>query len=126
MGDTQCEKLPVEVCGAGCVTEEGPEECHDKTKDVVIDVPEEVCDLNPQKTCRFVTKLAPSLKPKHECSIIPKQVCSLKFSSPKQVDKPLTEEWCLDDTAPVAPGETYDEENAIGDPIVFPDSTKRV
>ena len=29
-GDTKCEKLPVEICGAGCVTEEQPEECHDK------------------------------------------------------------------------------------------------
>ena len=30
VGDTACEKLPVEICGAGCVTEEQPEECHDK------------------------------------------------------------------------------------------------
>ena len=30
VGDTSCEKLPVEICGAGCVTEEQPEECHDK------------------------------------------------------------------------------------------------
>ena len=30
VGDTKCEKLPVEICGAGCVTEEQPEECHDK------------------------------------------------------------------------------------------------
>ena len=50
MVDTTCEKLPVEICGAGCVTEEGPEECHDKQIDSLVDVPEEVCDLNPQKT----------------------------------------------------------------------------
>ena len=30
VGDTKCEKLPVEICGAGCVTEEQPEECHNK------------------------------------------------------------------------------------------------
>ena len=30
LGDTRCSSLPVEVCGAGCVTEEGEEECHDK------------------------------------------------------------------------------------------------
>ena len=30
LADTQCEKLPVEICGAGCVFEEGPEKCHDK------------------------------------------------------------------------------------------------
>ncbi|CAB4054162.1 unnamed protein product [Lepeophtheirus salmonis] len=49
VGDTKCEKLPIEICGAGCVTEEGPEECHDKTITSLVDVPEEVCDLNPQK-----------------------------------------------------------------------------
>jgi len=125
VGDTQCEKLPINVCGAGCTTEEGPEECHDKTNDVVIEVPEEVCDLNPRKTCHLATRLVPNLKPKHECSTIPKQVCSLKFSSPQQVDKPLREEWCLDET-PAPPGETYDEANAIGDPIVFPEDRKRI
>merc|ERR1719291_1634241 len=31
VGDTKCEKLPTELCGAGCSFEEGPEECHDKT-----------------------------------------------------------------------------------------------
>lgn len=30
VGDTQCEKLPLEICGAGCITEEGNEECHNK------------------------------------------------------------------------------------------------
>ena len=30
VGDTTCERLPIEICGAGCVTEEQPEECHDK------------------------------------------------------------------------------------------------
>merc|ERR1711962_977857 len=31
VGDSSCEKLPVEICGAGCPFEEGAEECHDKT-----------------------------------------------------------------------------------------------
>jgi len=30
VGDTNCEKLPVQVCGAGCTFQEGPQECHDK------------------------------------------------------------------------------------------------
>jgi hypothetical protein len=37
--------------------EPGPEECHDKVFVSVVDVPEEVCDLNPVKSCRFATKL---------------------------------------------------------------------
>ena len=49
VGDTSCEKLPVEICGAGCSYEEGDEKCHDKTLATVVEVPEEICDLNPQK-----------------------------------------------------------------------------
>merc|ERR1711881_660540 len=82
----------------------------------LIDVPEEVCDLNPQKTCRFQTKLVPKLKPAHECTVIPKETCHLKFSSPKQVDKPLKTKWFLDPT-PATPGETYDESDAWAAPV---------
>jgi len=116
VGDTGCEKLPVEICGAGCIYEEGAEECHDKVIASLVDVPEEVCDLNPQKTCRFVTKLVPKLSPKHECTIVPKETCNLKFSQPKQVPKPLLTRWCLDPT-PAAPGNSYEEEESLGDPI---------
>jgi len=116
VGDTKCEKLPVEICGAGCVTEEGDEECHDKTVTSLVDVPEEVCDLNPQKVCKFQTKLVPKLKPAHECTIIPKETCHLKFDTPRQVEKDLKTKWCLDDTPPEA-GETYDEDAALGEPL---------
>ena len=30
VGDTNCERLPIEICGAGCTIEQQPEECHDK------------------------------------------------------------------------------------------------
>merc|ERR1712226_1650061 len=96
--------------------EEGPEECHDKTLVSLVDVPEEHCDLNPQKICKYVTKLVPKLSPKHECTIVPKETCILKFSPPAQVDKPLQTRWCLDDT-PASPGESYDEDNALGEPL---------
>merc|ERR1712037_920595 len=111
VGDTGCEKLPIEICGAGCTFEEGDEECHDKTIATLVDVPEEVCDLNPQKTCRFVTKLVPKLKPEHQCTTVPKETCTLKFTQPEQVDKPLLTRWCLDPT-PAAPGDSYDESEA--------------
>ena len=114
VGDTGCEKLPVEICGAGCTFEEGPEECHDKTIASLVDVPEEICDLNPQKTCKFVTKLVPSLSPKHECTMVPREVCTLKFTQPRQVPKPLMTKWCLDPTPP-SPGQSYDESEALGD-----------
>ena len=117
VGDTKCEKLPVEICGAGCVFEEGPKECHDKVVTSLVDIPEEVCDLNPQKICKFQTKLVPKLKPKSECTIIPKETCTLKFDTPKPVDKDLKTKWCLDDSPPT-PDETY--EDSPNPPITKP------
>ena len=110
VGDTSCEKLPIEICGAGCVFEEGPEECHDKVITSLVDVPEEVCDLNPQKICKLETKLVPRLKPEHQCTIVPQETCHLKFSPARQVPKPLQTRWCLDPT-PAAPGALYGDEN---------------
>ena len=75
-----------------------------------------MCDLNPQKTCRFATKLVPRLKPSHQCTIVPKEVCTLKFTTPRQVKKPLLTKWCLDDS-PVTQGQSYDESNSLADPI---------
>lgn len=116
VGDTSCEKLPIEICGAGCTAQEGAEECHDKVITSLIDVPEETCDLNPQKTCRFVTKLVPKLKPKAECTIIPKETCLLKFTQPQQVKKTLKTKWCQDPT-PAEPGDKY-EESADTPPVI--------
>ena len=62
----------------------------------------------------FVTKLVPSLSPKHECTMVPREVCTLKFTQPRQVPKPLMTKWCLDPTPP-SPGQSYDESEALGD-----------
>jgi len=112
VGDTRCEKLPIEICGAGCTSEEGPEECHNKQIDTLVDVPEETCDLNPQKTCRLVTKLVPSLKPTEECTTVPQETCNLKFTQPKRSQKPLRTEWCLDEEQATAPQADYSSSNA--------------
>ena len=64
---------------AGCHLKPGPEECNDKTIVSVVEVPEEVCDLNP----------------------------------PRKVQKPLLTKWCLEP----APGQSYEEKNAKGEPI---------
>ena len=133
VGETQCEKLPLEICGAGCITEEGNEECHNKEGillicsyflimfrvvfclclvDTVIDVPEEICDLNPQKTCRFVTRLVPQLKPKAQCTTVPQEVCHLKLGTPRKETKPLKNEWCLDEGS-VERDESYDAASQV-------------
>jgi len=120
VGDTSCEKLPVELCGEGCKVEEGEEECHDKEVDTLVDVPEEVCDLNPQKTCRFQTKLVPKLKPEHECTIIPQEICQLKFDSAREEVKPFMSKWCIDPNEEIVPDQTYDENS--GDEPLGPES----
>ena len=51
--------------------------------------------------CQHGTKLAPNLKPVHECTVIPQETCSLKHTSPRKAQKPLISEWCQDDSPPV-------------------------
>ncbi len=123
VGDTNCEKLPIEICGSGCTTNEGPEECHDKIITSLVDVPEETCDLNPQKTCRFITKLVPKLKPKPECTLIPKETCQLKFTQAKPVAKVLKTRWCQDPT-PAENDDTYQE--GPGTPPLITSGTSQV
>merc|ERR1712241_855265 len=96
LADTSCEKLPVKICGAGCNYVDGDEECHDKVITTIVNIPEEICDLNPQKSCRFATKLVPKLDPVRECTVVPKETCRMVFAKPKVVKKPLETVWCLD------------------------------
>merc|ERR1711973_1040250 len=55
--ETECKKVPKELCGpSGCEPKPGPEECFPRTETVVSEVPEETCNLEPQKECKHVTK----------------------------------------------------------------------
>ena len=66
---TGCSKEPREICAlAGCGFKEGPEECFDKTKTVIQNVPKEQCSLQPQRTCKQV----PQLSPGEDCVDVPK------------------------------------------------------
>lgn len=40
--------------------------------------------------------LTSATSPTHQCTIVPKEVCVLKFNTPKPVSKPLLTKWCLD------------------------------
>ena len=66
----------------------------------MVDMPEEVCDLNPEKICRYKTALVPSLIPQQECTQVPKESCHLSFSSPEPGKKPLLTKWCLEPELP--------------------------
>jgi len=93
--ETACTKVPRQITGpAGCKLEPGPEECFDKKETVIVEVPEETCNLEPQKSCKFVTKLVPFLKPAEECVDIPKEVCSRSRQNPRPVQKPVVKKWC--------------------------------
>jgi len=92
---TKCEKIPQKLCGpAGCGCVEGPEQCIDKVKTVVVDLPSEVCDLQPRTQCDHVTKLVPKLVPVEECVDVPKEVCNMVRGPPRKVLKPITKQWC--------------------------------
>ena len=71
----------------------GEEVCQEKVVDNVVDVPEEMCDLVPVKTCNLVTKLLPKLTPTQECSSVPKQFCHFKFRVPRS-NEIMYNEWC--------------------------------
>merc|ERR1712189_48040 len=90
-----CTKEPRELCApAGCGFKQGAEECYDKTQTVVQDSPKEECSLEPQRTCRHVTKLVPKLEPTEECVDVPKEVCTRSRTNPRKVKKPVVKKWC--------------------------------
>jgi len=93
--ETDCKKVPRDLCGpSGCVLQPGPEECFDKEETVITEVPEETCNLEPQKSCKHITKLVPLLKPVEECVDIPKEVCSRSRTNPRKIQKPVIKKWC--------------------------------
>ena len=85
----------MELCGpAGCSFKEGPEECFERTQTVVGDKPEESCNLDPQTTCKHVTKLAPRLEEVEVCFDVPKEVCVRSEVNPRKVAQPVVKKWC--------------------------------
>merc|ERR1712025_403893 len=92
---TGCTKEPRELCApAGCGFKQGKEECYDKTQTVVQDAPKEECNLEPQRTCKYVTKLVPKLTPTEECTDVPKEVCTRSRTNPRKIKKPVVKKWC--------------------------------
>ena len=59
----------------------------------------------------------PKLKPEHECTVIPQEICQLKFDSAREEVKPFMSKWCIDPNEEIVPDSTYDENNAQDDPL---------
>ena len=72
--------------------------CPSPKLQVVQEVPEEQCTLEPQRECKQVTKLVPLLKPAEECVDIPKEVCVRQRKNPRRIQKPIVKKWCYTPT----------------------------
>merc|ERR1719495_365242 len=106
---TACTKEPRELCApAGCGFKEGSEECFEKVQTVVQDAPKEQCTLEPQRTCKHVTKLVPKLEPTEECVDVPKEVCTRSRTNPRKVKKPVVKKWCYIPSEESGLGDGYD------------------
>ena len=109
---TGCRKEPRELCAPGdcpiievgisllfinCESyiSQGERICVQKMKTVVVDSPEEECDMEPQQVCGQVTILVPQLKAKEECVDVPKEVCSVSKLKPLIKRVPFIQKWCF-------------------------------
>jgi len=94
--ETSCEKVPQEACSPpGCGIKEGPVNCQDKVKTVISENPVELCDMEPLRTCKHVTKLVPKLETVQECVDVPKEICAHSKVNPRKVKKPAIQKWCF-------------------------------
>ena len=93
--NTWCKKVPKKICAPdNCKMVPGPEECHEKIMVSTIEKPSEICDLQPQRHCRLITRLVPHLMQKEVCREVPKEVCHLGLANPHKVKRPMQLKWC--------------------------------
>ena len=74
---------------------QGPVQCQDKVKTVIVDSPIEECDLEPLRTCKHITKLVPKLEAAQACVDVPKEICARSKVNPRRVKKPAIQKWCF-------------------------------
>ena len=65
---------------------------------MIVSKPKEECDLEPMKSCRFITKMVPHLKPTEECVEVPQEVCGVSRIKPVKKERPAIQLWCTDET----------------------------
>ena len=80
-----------------------------------MDQPEEQCELSPQKTCRHKTTLVPRLKPENECTIVPKEICNIKYVNTRIERVPFKSLWCQDQDEELI--EVFEDEKANAVPL---------
>merc|ERR1711911_78907 len=89
---TGCTKEPRELCApAGCGFAPAPEPiCYPKQQTIVQDAPKETCSLEPQRTCKHVTKLVPKLSPPRSVSMCPRRSAPGPEPTPDLSRSPLS------------------------------------
>ena len=96
--NTWCKKVPKKICAPdNCKMVPGKEQCNEKMLVSTIQSPSEICDLQPQKHCRLITRLTPHLVTKQVCRKVPKEVCHMALTKPHSIKKPMTMKWCTKD-----------------------------
>ena len=70
-------------------------QCQDKVKTAVVDNPLEECDMEPLRTCKYITKLVPKLEAAQDCVDVPKEICARSKVNPRRVKKPSIQKWCF-------------------------------
>ena len=68
-------------------------------KTVMVETPQEQCDLEPQKVCTTATKMVPQLRRSQECVEVPKEVCARSQTNPRRVKRPVIKKWCYTPSA---------------------------
>ena len=74
---------------------QGPVQCQEKMKTVMVETPQEQCDLEPQKVCTTATKMVPQLRRSQECVEVPKEVCAMSRVNPTIKTVPFIQNWCF-------------------------------
>ena len=72
--------------------------CENQVKAVIVSKPKEECDLEPMKSCRFITKMVPHLLPTEECVEVPQEVCGVSKIKPVKKQRPVIQLYCTDET----------------------------
>ena len=102
----------------------GVEICNEKMLVSTIQSPSEICDLQPQKHCRLITRLTPHLVTKQVCRKVPKEVCHMALTKPHSIKKPMQMKWCTKDRKSLKKDTPYHIQIRPG--VVFDDTAWRI
>jgi len=97
-GVTRCGQEERRICAEdNCVLVEGEEQCQEFLVENTLDVPDEICSLEPSSECRNVTTSIPQLIPEEVCRDVPKELCQTVFLNPKTVKVIDLVKYCKND-----------------------------